>query len=67
MKNLNLLKKIIKGVILKMNLKHLTDDELRLIHFSEHHQSKADQTAITKEWRTRYRWRKPKQLVLRGF
>ena len=46
---------------------HLTDDELRLIHFSKHHQSRADQTAITKEWRTRYRWRKPKQLVLRGF
>ena len=48
-----------------MNLKHLTDDELRLMHFSKHHQSKADQTAITKEWNAR--WRKPKQLVLRGF
>lgn len=48
-----------------MKLKQLTDDELRLIHFNEHHQSKADQTAITKEWNAR--WRKPKQLVLRGF
>ena len=50
-----------------MNLKHLTDDELRLMHFNEHHQSKADQTAITKEWKARYRWRNPKQFVLRGF
>ena len=65
MKNLNSLKKIIKGVILKMRLKHLTDDQLRLMHFSEHHQSKTDQTAITKEWNARRR--KPKQLVLRGF
>ena len=64
MKNLNSLKKI-KGVILKMKLKHLTDDQLRLIHFNEDHQSKADQTAITKEWNARRR--KPKQLVLRGF
>ncbi len=65
MKNLNSLKKIIKGVILKMKLKHLTDDQLRLIHFNEDHQSKADQTAITKEWNARRR--KPKQLILRGF
>ena len=57
----------IKEAVLKMNLKHLTDDQLRLMHFNEHHQSKADQTAITKEWRTRYRWRKPKQLILKGF
>ena len=50
-----------------MKLKHLTDDQLRLMHFNEEHQSKADQTVITKEWNARYRWRKPKQLVLRGF
>ena len=48
-----------------MRLKHLTDDQLRLMHFNEDHQSKADQTAITKEWNARRR--KPKQLVLRGF
>ena len=55
----------IKEAVLKMDLKHLTDDELRLIHFSKHHQSRADQTAITKEWNARRR--KPKQLVLKGF
>mgnify|MGYP003134262504 CR=1 FL=1 len=48
-----------------MKLKHLTDDQLRLMHFSKHYQSRADQTAITKEWNARRR--KPKQLVLRGF